>query len=237
MSDPLMRSTVRDVLLGLAALAVFVAAGPFSRAEAATALVLYAAIAAATVAGLPSHRPQGDFGVANRITLTRAVMASAMATGAVGPVSDAGMWLLTAAAALGLALDGVDGWAARRTRTASAFGARFDMEIDALTIMILAAVLWRQDKVGAWVLLAGLLRYAFVAASRLWPWLSAPLPPRERRRAVCAVLVAGLVVACAPILTSAAAAPLVAAGIALTAWSFAVDIAWLFNNAPRPVRA
>ena len=61
-------------------------------------------------------------------------------------------------------LDGVDGWLARRHRIASAFGARFDMEIDALLILALSVLAWRHEKAGAWVVASGLLRYAFVAA-------------------------------------------------------------------------
>ena len=37
-----------------------------------------------------------------------------------------------------LALDGVDGWVARRTRTVSALGARFDMEVDAFLVLMLS---------------------------------------------------------------------------------------------------
>ena len=61
-------------------------------------------------------------------------------------------------------LDGMDGWLARRSTLASAFGARFDMETDALLIMVLSALAWRWDRAGAWVLACGLMRYGFVAA-------------------------------------------------------------------------
>ena len=44
------------------------------------------------------------------------------------------------------ALDGVDGWLARRSGIASAFGARFDMEIDALLILVLAVLAWRSAR-------------------------------------------------------------------------------------------
>ena len=37
-----------------------------------------------------------------------------------------------------LALDGVDGQVARRTRTVSALGARFDMEVDAFLVLVLS---------------------------------------------------------------------------------------------------
>ena len=46
----------------------------------------------------------------------------------------------------------------------SAFGARFDMEVDALLIQVLAVLAWQWDKAGPWVLMSGLLRYVFVAA-------------------------------------------------------------------------
>ncbi len=92
-------------------------------------------------------------------------------------------------ASVAAALDGVDGWIARRTRTASAFGARFDMETDALLILVLSALVWRSGKAGAWVLASGLMRYAFVAAATIWPWMQEPLEPSRRRQAVCVVQV------------------------------------------------
>ena len=48
-----------------------------------------------------------------------------------------------------------DGPAARRSGIASRFGARFDMETDALMILVLAVLAWRWDRAGAWVLLPG----------------------------------------------------------------------------------
>src|SRR5437867_3690361 len=66
-------------------------------------------------------------------------------------------------------LDGVDGWLARRTHMASTFGERFDMETDALLILVLSVLAWQYDKAGAWLVLAGLLRYLFVAAGWLLP--------------------------------------------------------------------
>ena len=42
------------------------------------------------------------------------------------------------------------------------------------------------------MLLSGLLRYAFVAAGWLWPWLRAPLPPSRRRQTICVVQIVGL---------------------------------------------
>jgi phosphatidylglycerophosphate synthase len=230
-SDRLTRTTLRDISIGLLLLAATLAAVDLAIVNRAAGVVLYAVIAGAAIWGIAAHRPHGDFGWANRITLFRTVMVCALASAAIdGDLGPTGMWLVTAVAALALILDGVDGWIARRSGTGSRFGARFDMEIDALTVLVLAALLWRQDKVGAWVLLAGGLRYLFVAAGRLWPRLNAPLPPRERRRAICAVMIVALVVACAPIVPPALAAALTAAGLALTALSFAIDVIWLLKQ-------
>ena len=103
---------------------------------------------------------------------------------------------------------------------ASAFGARFDMEVDAFLILVLAALAWRFDKAGVWVLASGLMRYAFVAAAWVWPWLNAPLPPSRRRQTVCVWQIGVLIGTIAPIIRPPFSA-LVAAGRAGDAvWSF-----------------
>ena len=69
------------------------------------------------------------------------------------------------------------GWTAqvaRRTGTASAFGARFDMEVDAFLILVLSVYVARP--LGAWVLAIGLARYVLLLAERLLPWLRRPVP-------------------------------------------------------------
>jgi len=70
-----------------------------------------------------------------------------------------------------LVLDGVDGWVARARHEESPFGALFDMETDALTVMILCLLLFRDGVAGPWVLVAGLWRYAYAAATTLHPAL------------------------------------------------------------------
>jgi phosphatidylglycerophosphate synthase len=119
-----------------------------------------------------------------------------------------------------LALDAVDGQVARRTRTASEFGARFDMEVDAFLILVLSVHV--AGLVGPWVLAAGLMRYAFVGAGRAWPWLRGSLPPNLPAKAVAAVQGVVLVVACVagPVVSTV----LVAAALAALSWSFGRDI-------------
>ena len=127
-------------------------------------------------------------------------------------------------------LDGVDGWIARRTATASAFGARFDMEVDALLIQILAILAWRWAKAGVWVLASGLLRYAFVAAGWLLPWIARPLPPSPRGRAICVVQIAALLVVLLPAVTPLASSIVAAAALAVLSYSFLVDTVWLWQR-------
>ena len=92
--------------------------------------------------------------------------------------------MLVALTAVALVLDAVDGWVARRTETASALGARFDMEVDAFLILVLSVYVARSA--GAWVLAIGAARYAFVAAGWLLPWLRGSPPPRYWCKVVAA---------------------------------------------------
>ena len=61
-----------------------------------------------------------------------------------------------------LALDGVDGFLARRFKTASTFGAYFDMETDAFYVFLYACLIYQLDLAGGWILAIGALRYGYV---------------------------------------------------------------------------
>jgi phosphatidylglycerophosphate synthase len=81
-----------------------------------------------------------------------------------------GPGVLWAAAAVGvLALDSLDGWLARRANATTAFGAHFDMETDALFVLVLELELWMRGQLGAWIVTTGLLRYLFVLLVVLVP--------------------------------------------------------------------
>jgi phosphatidylglycerophosphate synthase len=140
-------------------------------------------------------------------------------------------WSVPGLVALALALDGADGWLARRLRATSRFGARFDLEVDALFLLVLALLAWQAEQVGAWVIAIGLLRYAFVAAGWLWPVLRADLPPSLRRKAVCVLQGAALLACLLPPVAADLAAALAAAALAALALSFAIDVAWLIRRA------
>jgi phosphatidylglycerophosphate synthase len=179
------------------------------------------------------HLALPAFGAANAVTLARAVLVLLLiaslgvaATAAVG-------WLLVALSLTAAALDGVDGALARSRGEHSEFGARFDMETDALLILVLAALAWQHGKAGVWILGAGLLRYAFVAASYALPWLAAALPPSRRRQAVCVVQIATLIGALVPLVVPPLSVGLALAGLVALVWSFGVDVAWLARQHAR----
>lgn len=171
------------------------------------------------------HMSAPQFGAANTITLTRGALAVLLLT-LLGARSIDAWWLVVIAASAAL-LDSADGALARARGEASAFGARFDMETDAFLILVLAALVWQQGKAGVWILLAGLLRYLFVAAGWAWRWLAVELPPSRRRQTVCVVQIVSLILALAPVVPRPASAGVAFAGLAVLVWSFAVDVAWL----------
>jgi hypothetical protein len=101
------------------------------------------------------------------------------------------------------------------------------MELDAITMVVLSALAWQLGGAGAWVLVAGALRYAFVLAARAWPWLDRPLYPTGRRRFLCGVAIVGLLASMAPLPQPARTAGAAVAVLGLV-YSFGADVVWLF---------
>ena len=125
-------------------------------------------------------------GAANAITAVRAVLTVALAVLVVLSYEhDVPVALVVALTSVALATDAVDGQVARRTRTASRFGARFDMETDAALLLVLSTYVARD--VGLWVLAIGLARYVFLAAKVPLPWLRGQAPPRPWCKVVAAL--------------------------------------------------
>lgn len=191
------------------------------------ASALFAVLMLFAIGFLAGHHPFSRFGPANQVSTTRAALAALVCALAFEPPSERAAALVSGVALAATLLDGLDGRLARRSGMSSAFGARFDLEIDALLIMALAVVAWRHDKAGAWVLLSGLMRYAFVAAGWVRPRLDRPLPPSLRRQAVCVIQVGGLIITVLPIVARPASAIVAAAALVILTYSFLVDIIWL----------
>lgn len=175
----------------------------------------------------------------NRLTLLRAMLVILLAAALTQHVVfiEAG-WSIGAVALVVLALDGLDGWLARTLDQESAFGARFDMEVDAALILFLCLGLALSGKVGAWVLAIGLLRYAFAASTVFLPWLARPLPDSFRRKLVCVWQVISLLVVATGLTEPAVTATILASALALLVYSFAVDVVWLrrqHDSSPTPI--
>jgi phosphatidylglycerophosphate synthase len=189
----------------------------------------YALVTAALLTLGMSRSGVAAFGPADWVTLARAAL-----VGCVAALTAASFhrtppaYLLLSLAAVALLLDAVDGQVARRTGTASGFGARFDMEVDAFLILVLSVYVARS--MGAWVLAIGAMRYAFAAASWALPWMRGQLPPRYWRKVVAAVQGVVLAVAAADVLPTPLMVFALAAALALLIESFGRDILWLWRN-------
>lgn len=186
----------------------------------------YLVAAALAVALMRRAYPYQELGLCNLVTLARLVLTCAL----LAPLSARGAaWTIVAVATLALLLDGVDGWLARRQQRESAFGARFDMEVDALLGLILALNAWVAECAGPVVMLLGLPRYIFAAAAWHLPWIARPLPESFGRKLVCVVQIAALIALQIPALGSPLAAVTLAVALAALAWSFGRDLLWLWR--------
>jgi phosphatidylglycerophosphate synthase len=174
-------------------------------------------------------RPGGRLGPASWVTLVRGTLAVGVAALVADSFShEEPVALLVTFAAVALALDLVDGWAARRTGTVTALGARFDGEVDAF--LILALSVYAAPIYGAWVLAIGAARYLFLAGEWLLPWMRAALPPRRWRKVVAATQGVVLTVAAAEVLPRALTQALLAAALALLAASVVECVWWLWRR-------
>jgi phosphatidylglycerophosphate synthase len=178
-----------------------------------------------------ARRARQPLGGANAVTFVRLLLIAPLMGLLVETPSVALAWLAIAIAGVVLALDGIDGWVARRFGSVSDFGARFDMETDALLILVLSALALHFDKAGTWILASGLMRYAFVGAGKIWPWMSAALPASRRRQAACVVQIVTLLVCVAPFVARPWSSAIGALGLAVLTWSFFVDVRWLTSRA------
>ncbi len=203
----------------------------------AVAGMLFLAGAALAVAGMAAGYPHRRIGLANAVTLGRLALAVPLAVPLLATealtADPATGWAVFGLALVALSLDGVDGWAARRADLTSAFGARFDMEVDAVLAALLALLVWQTGAAGSWVLFLGFARYAFVAAALVLPWLAAPLPDSRARKAVCVLQIGTLILCLAPVVGPPASTAAALVATAALVWSFGRDIRWLSRQAGR----
>jgi phosphatidylglycerophosphate synthase len=174
---------------------------------------------------LPEHSPHKKFGIANRITIYRAALVANLAAVSLYPsaIAEHGV-IITVAMAATFALDGVDGWIARRLKQSSNFGARLDQELDALFTLVLSFALFRMEVAGAWILIAGAWHYFYQILRASFPVFRIALPFSQRRRVICGVVVASLIIASSPFLSAQFAEILALAAVMLLSASFLIDI-------------
>jgi GTP cyclohydrolase II len=220
----------RSLGLAGAATLLLVLGGVVRTVPGLAGLMLFTALVFACERLLAGNHPFPRLGAANRITLARAGVACLIAGRVLdpAPLGVAERWTLVALAGLALLLDGTDGWAARRQGLASAFGARFDMEIDAFAIAVLAITAVKAAAVPYWVLAIGAMRYLYLGAGRVFPALLRPLPPRgfadRRRKTIAVVQSVALLCSLAPATPPRWAMAVSGVALGLLAYSFAADI-------------
>jgi phosphatidylglycerophosphate synthase len=145
------------------------------------------------------------FGAGNLVTSVRVLSLFGLALS-----FDAGLPLWAAGWALWIfTLDGIDGALARRLGTTTLFGALYDMESDACFVLLLACGLLELGRAGAWVLVAGSLRYVYVLALHVTGRQHAEAPRMNLGRYVFAIVVVSFTLAlwpAAPLSSAIAAA-------------------------------
>lgn len=222
---------------GLGAMAKFVVLAVVLAVVLTGSLLVVRALPRSHVPGADPAMAYTRYGAANGLTHVRlgmaALLAGLAAEAALGLTHSPGLartpepnlaWGVFAFAGLAALLDAVDGPLARRQGLASALGARFDMEVDAFFVLVLALLCWLWGKAGVWVLCSGALRYLFVAAGWRWHWLAAPLAPSKRRQTVCVLQVVALIASLMPTVTPSLSTSVAGLGLVLLVGSFAIDV-------------
>ena len=160
---------------------------------------------------------------ANAITALRIGLSAALALlGSGGLVPWGGVLVLAV-----FALDGLDGWWARRTQTATPFGAAFDQEADAFLVAMASAALVQAELAPSWVLMTGALRYGYVLVVHGLQ-LRGEAPRSTIARYVFAVLV--LCMSAAMLWPSPVTRGALLLASALLVWSFGRSLWWSWRG-------
>lgn len=157
---------------------------------------------------------------ATRITMCRGALV-ALTSGFVGRPEVA-----APAYSLAAILDSVDGWVARRSRSETGLGAKLDLEVDALGILVASVTGIALGKLPLWYLLVGLARYLFVlgiAVRERRGERVRELAPSSLRRILAGGQMAFLAVSLWPFVSSSATLPPSYAFGAATLLMFARD--------------
>jgi len=125
------------------------------------ALVSFSSFIWQNRATLKSLRPYA--GYANWVTSTRLLLLVTLF------IVEVPFFLFVSGLVLVVCLDGVDGWMARKFNHSTLFGQYFDMELDALFVLLMCCWYYLFEEVGFWILVPGLLRYFYKLGIDLFP--------------------------------------------------------------------
>jgi phosphatidylglycerophosphate synthase len=156
------------------------------------------------------------WGRANLVTLFRLALVASL-----GLLAWPG-WSAALLVLVVLSLDGLDGHLARRHNQVSPLGARFDMETDALLVLLAGYIIYFAGHLGAFILIPGALRYVYVLAMATGAFEEAP--PSRIGRAVFVVVALALVVSLWPL--APLHRPIALLATALLVYSFARSVRW-----------
>ena len=164
------------------------------------------------------------FGMANGITLGRNFLVALIANLIIFDYGSFETLVIFGLAVTVLLMDGLDGYAARRLGISSEFGARFDMESDALFILVLCLGIIVQFDAPLWVLLIGAMRYVYVFAQKAFDPLKLPVKDRYSRKVICVVQVIALTLPFSGMATKDVWLWIVLVSLMLLIFSFGRDI-------------
>jgi phosphatidylglycerophosphate synthase len=191
--------------------------------------LVYGVAAAGLLSRALQRSGAAALGPADVVTSARSVLVGGVAALVVHSfVRPVPVGALTALAVVALVLDAVDGRVARYTRTVSAVGARFDMEVDSVLVLLLSVYVARS--LGVWVLAIGSVRYLHWIAGRALPWLRRPVPPRYWCKVVAAVQGVVLTAVAAGVLPGVLAVWALVVVAVLLAESFGREAWWLWRS-------
>lgn len=165
---------------------------------------------------------------ADGVTLVRAVLVAGCAVRVLTGRGRPRGWGLPVVAGVAWALDGVDGYVARRTGTVSERGGRWDNTTDATLVAVLATAV---AGAAPWAPAGAALYPAYRLGQRVRQAWRRPLPGSRRGKVVGGVLTGTLLGATVPGMPRAVVRPAVAVAVGLVTWSFAVDLTWLERQA------
>ena len=136
-------------------------------------------------------------------------------------------WVL-AAFTVNVALDALDGFVARRLGETTAFGAALDREVDAFFVLVAYLHFPLDGWLGGWVLLAGVLPYAYRLFASATP---APLAAGHKERTAAPLAGLNFVMLLAAVAMPTYSSSILVASVAVVCTSFAVSFWGLYRHA------